>query len=112
MPDLYIGKTFDPATSALGDRFLVDPADFTTHGIVIGMTGSGKTGLSACIIEEALKAKRDGKKTTILFNLCGHGNYDMQAYMDFAAGKLRDEDYSQQELAMALAGLPKVAVPA
>lgn len=63
-------------------------------------------------IEEALKAKRDGKKTTILFNLCGHGNYDMQAYMDFAAGKLRDEDYNQQELAMALAGLPKVAVPA
>jgi len=63
-------------------------------------------------IEEALKAKREGKKKTILFNLCGHGNFDMQAYADFTAGKLRDEDYSQQELAMALAGLPKVPVPA
>jgi tryptophan synthase beta chain len=63
-------------------------------------------------IEEALKCKREGKKRTILFNLCGHGNFDMQAYADFTAGKLRDEDYSQQELAMALAGLPKVPVPA
>ena len=63
-------------------------------------------------IEEALRAKREGKKKTILFNLCGHGNFDMGAYADFTAGKLRDEDYSQQELALALAGLPKVPVPA
>jgi tryptophan synthase beta chain len=64
------------------------------------------------VIEEALKAKREGRKKTILFNLCGHGNFDMQAYADFTAGKLKDEDYNQQELAMALAGLPKVTVPA
>jgi tryptophan synthase beta chain len=63
-------------------------------------------------IEEALKCKREGKKRTILFNLCGHGNFDMQAYADFTAGKLKDEDYSHDELAMALAGLPKVPVAA
>jgi tryptophan synthase beta chain len=63
-------------------------------------------------IDAALQAKREGKKKTILFNLCGHGNFDMQAYADFSAGKLKDEDYNQQELAMALAGLPKVPVPA
>jgi tryptophan synthase beta chain len=63
-------------------------------------------------IDVALQAKREGKKKTILFNLCGHGNFDMQSYADFTAGKLKDEDYSQQELAMALAGLPKVPVPA
>ncbi|MCA9830363.1 MAG: DUF87 domain-containing protein [Dehalococcoidia bacterium] len=57
MPDLYIGKSFDAKSKVLGDPFLVDPSDFTTHGIVIGMTGSGKTGLSVCIIEELLKAK-------------------------------------------------------
>ncbi|MGD9933684.1 MAG: ATP-binding protein [Dehalococcoidia bacterium] len=56
MTDLYIGKSFDQGSKALGDPFLVDPSDFTTHGIVIGMTGSGKTGLSVCIIEELLKA--------------------------------------------------------
>ena len=60
-------------------------------------------------IEEALKCKRDGTAKAILFNLCGHGNFDMQAYMDYAAGKLYDQDYDESELAMALAGLPSVA---
>jgi hypothetical protein len=57
VPDLYPGKTFDPATRAIGEPFLLDSADLTTHGIVIGMTGSGKTGLSVCLIEELLKAR-------------------------------------------------------
>src|SRR5690349_8932884 len=56
MPDgLYLGKIFDPKTEALGDEFRLDPADLTTHGIVIGMTGSGKTGLSVVLIEEAVR---------------------------------------------------------
>lgn len=53
--------------------------------------------------------QRDGRARTILFNLCGHGHFDMQAYIDFAAGKLRDIDYSEAELERALAGLPNVA---
>jgi tryptophan synthase beta chain len=60
-------------------------------------------------IDEALDAKRDGKARVILFNLCGHGHFDMQAYMDYSAGKLTDQSYSENELAMALAGLPAVA---
>lgn len=56
MPDLYIGKSFDARSRSLGEPFFVDASDFTTHGIVIGMTGSGKTGLSVCIIEELLKS--------------------------------------------------------
>ena len=59
-------------------------------------------------IDEALRCKAEGKSETILFNLCGHGHFDMQAYMDYFAGKLTDQDYDQQELAMALAGLPSV----
>ena len=59
-------------------------------------------------IDEALRCKAEGKSQTILFNLCGHGHFDMQAYMDYFAGKLTDQDYDQQELAMALAGLPSV----
>jgi tryptophan synthase beta chain len=64
------------------------------------------------VIDEALACKREGRRRTILFNLCGHGYFDMQSYMDFSAGKLRDEDYNQQELALALAGLPKIPASA
>ena len=60
-------------------------------------------------IDEALRCKREGRAETILFNLCGHGHFDMQAYIDFFSGKLQDIDYDEQELAMALAGLPSVA---
>ena len=60
-------------------------------------------------IDEALKCKRDGRSKAILFNLCGHGNFDMAAYQNYASGELTDDDYNDQELAMALAALPKVA---
>jgi tryptophan synthase beta chain len=59
-------------------------------------------------IDEALKCKQEGKSRTILFNLCGHGHFDMQAYTDYFAGKLTDRSYEETELAMALAGLPTV----
>ena len=60
-------------------------------------------------IDEALKCKAEGTGRTILFNLCGHGHFDMQAYDDYAAGKLTDQPYDEGELAMALSGLPSVA---
>jgi tryptophan synthase beta chain len=59
-------------------------------------------------IEEALRCKREGKSEVILFNLCGHGHFDMQAYTDYFSGKLVDQNYDEAELAMALAGLPSV----
>ena len=59
-------------------------------------------------IDEALQCKREGKSRTILFNLCGHGHFDMQAYIDYFGGKLQDIQYDEAELAMALAGLPSV----
>ena len=60
-------------------------------------------------INAALDAKRKGTSPTILFGLCGHGHFDMQAYMDYAAGKLEDRGYDQAELDKALAGLPAIA---
>ena len=60
-------------------------------------------------IEEALRCKREGRAETILFNLCGHGHFDMTAYQKYFAGELRDESYDEKELAMALAGLPSVS---
>jgi tryptophan synthase beta chain len=59
-------------------------------------------------IDEALRCREEGVSRAILFNLCGHGHFDMQAYMDYFSGKLVDQDYDEKELAMALAGLPAV----
>jgi tryptophan synthase beta chain len=59
-------------------------------------------------MDEALKCKQEGVSRTILFNLCGHGHFDMQAYTDYFSGKLTDQPYEERELAMALAGLPVV----
>ena len=61
------------------------------------------------VFDEALRCKRDGVSRAILFNLCGHGHFDMQAYADYFAGKLVDQPYDEQELANALAALPAVA---
>jgi tryptophan synthase beta chain len=59
-------------------------------------------------IREALEAKEEGKERTILFGLSGHGHFDMQSYIAYQAGKLENYDYPEEEIAMALAGLPAV----
>ena len=60
-------------------------------------------------IDEALKCKEEGTARTILFNLSGHGNFDMQAYADYFAGKLEDRDLDQTALDAAFAELPRAA---
>jgi hypothetical protein len=50
----YIGTEVDPATGQVGVPVLYPGKDLTTHGVIVGMTGSGKTGLSIDLIEEAL----------------------------------------------------------
>jgi predicted alternative tryptophan synthase beta-subunit len=61
-------------------------------------------------IDEALEARRSGTQKVILFNLSGHGHFDLAAYEAYLAGRL--EDYEQPEGAIreAMADLP--AVPA
>ncbi|MFQ5861433.1 MAG: TrpB-like pyridoxal phosphate-dependent enzyme, partial [Dehalococcoidia bacterium] len=59
-------------------------------------------------IDEALKCKETGEAKTILFNLCGHGHFDMSAYDDYFSGKLQDYAYPREEVEKALAGLPQV----
>jgi tryptophan synthase beta chain len=59
-------------------------------------------------IDEALRCKEQGVSRAILFNLCGHGHFDMQAYTDYFAGKLVDQDYDERELTKSLAELPPV----
>jgi hypothetical protein len=50
----YLGRELDPATRArTGAPLLYDSSDLVTHGVIAGMTGSGKTGLGIDVIEEA-----------------------------------------------------------
>jgi tryptophan synthase beta chain len=61
------------------------------------------------VVEEALRCKAEGASRTILFNLCGHGHFDMQAYIDYQAGKLGDHAYNEAALTAAISLLPEVA---
>ncbi len=57
MADLLLGGRIDPATGdRTADKAVVGSADLTTHGVIVGMTGSGKTGLGVVLIEECLAA--------------------------------------------------------
>ena len=57
MADLLLGGLIDPATHQRGDQTVRLPSgDLTTHGVIVGMTGSGKTGLGIVLVEEALSA--------------------------------------------------------
>ena len=59
-------------------------------------------------IDEALKAKEEGKQKTIFFNLSGHGYLDLTAYADYLAGKLEDYEYPEEMIKEALKKLPVV----
>jgi hypothetical protein len=57
MADLHLGEMVDPAEHKRnGTATVVATGDLTTHGVIVGMTGSGKTGLGIVLIEEALTA--------------------------------------------------------
>jgi predicted alternative tryptophan synthase beta-subunit len=59
-------------------------------------------------IDEALRCKQEGKRQTIVFNLCGHGYLDLSAYEAYLAGKLVDYEYPTEKVEEALQHLPKV----
>ena len=68
------------------------PAPEATHGI-------------ATVIAEAERCKKEGKSEVILFNLCGHGNFDMKAYQDYFDGKIVPHEVTQEEIDASLAKL-------
>jgi tryptophan synthase beta chain len=63
-------------------------------------------------MDEALAAREAGQSKVILFNLSGHGHFDMGAYDAYLAGKLEDYAYPAQAIQQAMQELPKVAVSA
>jgi len=60
------------------------------------------------VIDEALAAKEKGEKKVILFNLSGHGHFDMSAYDAYLAGKLLDDSFSAEAMEQSLATVPQV----
>lgn len=62
-------------------------------------------------IDEALDAKAKGERRVILFNLSGHGNFDMGAYEAYLGGKLEDYEYPAEAVQAAMQELPKVNMP-
>ncbi len=85
---------FDAGVRFAGVEGII-PAPESTHAIKV-------------VMDEALKCKQEGTSRVILFNLSGHGHFDMQAYTDYFAGKLHDHAYDEQKIADALSGLPQV----
>ncbi len=74
------------------------PAPEANHGI-------------ATAIAEAKKCKEEGVSKTILFNLCGHGHFDMKAYEDYFAGNISKTELTSEEISASLAKLdtPEIA---
>ena len=83
-----VGVTFARAEGIL-------PAPEATHAIRVA-------------VDEALDAREAGEARVILFNLSGHGHFDLSAYERHLSGKLEDFEYPAERVREALAGLPQV----
>jgi tryptophan synthase beta chain len=59
------------------------------------------------VLDEAEAAKQAGEERVILFNLCGHGHFDMSAYDAYLAGELEDPEFSEEDMEAALGRLPE-----
>ncbi|MFZ2361254.1 MAG: TrpB-like pyridoxal phosphate-dependent enzyme [Anaerolineae bacterium] len=59
-------------------------------------------------MQEALACKESGESKTIVFNLCGHGHFDLGSYDAFLQGRLEDYEYPAAAIEKSLANLPQV----
>ena len=60
-------------------------------------------------VAAAMECKKNGESKTILFNLCGHGHFDMKAYGDYFENNLSEDKYDEAGVNKALEELPKIA---
>ncbi|MDR1938919.1 MAG: TrpB-like pyridoxal phosphate-dependent enzyme [Tannerellaceae bacterium] len=88
--------TFDAATLFARTEGII-PAPESSHAIAVA-------------IQEAQRAKLEGKQKVILFNLSGHGLIDMAAYDQYFAGDLSNHELTDEDVAKNLAGLEKIIV--
>ena len=107
-----------PLVSALYDQKLIDAVALAQMGVFAAAVQFARTeGLVVApesahavkaAVDAALRCKETGEAKTILFNLSGHGNFDMAAYDAYFAGQLEDYEYPEAKVQEALADLPKM----
>ncbi len=107
-----------PLVSLLHDDGIIEARAFyqnavfeanTTFARAEGIIPAPESGHAVrAAIEEALQAKEEGKERVILFNLSGHGHFDMAAYESYFSGKLQDYEYPADAVAAAQQKLPQV----
>jgi tryptophan synthase beta chain len=64
------------------------------------------------VIQAAAQADEEGRERTILFNLSGHGHFDLGAYDAYLHGELEDFELPEEEIARALAAIEPLPKPA
>ena len=108
MAELFLGGLVDASKHERTDGDVrLETADFTTHGVIVGMTGSGKTGLGVVLIEEVLRAglpvlliDPKGDLTNLCLTFPGLAPTDFRPWIDEAqakaAGVSPDEFAAQQ----------------
>lgn len=109
-PFFYLGRLYDPTRkTSINQPLLYDPADLTTHAVVTGMTGSGKTGLCITLLEEAalqgipaLVIDPKGDLTNLLLHFPSLAPQDFQPWIDpemaRRAGKSLDQAANEAAL--------------
>jgi len=98
-------KMVDPVTVKQREVFEAAVTFARTEGILPAPESAHAIKVA---INEALKAKEEGKSKTILFNLSGHGHFDLSAYDNYLSGKMEDYEYPSEMVCEALKHLPKV----
>src|SRR5512143_2598928 len=99
----YLGRTFDISANAVsGQDIAYDPADLTTHAVVTGMTGSGKTGLCIALMEEAalqgipaLIIDPKGDLTNLLLHFPDLTPADFQPWLDAELARRQGKPVTQ-----------------
>jgi len=86
--------TFEAAVTFAKSEGII-PAPETAHAVRV-------------VIDEALEAKEKGEERVIVFNLSGHGHFDLSAYQSYLANDLEDYEYPEEAIRAALDKLPEV----